>query len=191
MNDRPKRQPVTESGEQLPDPPPEIADTVEAGDEGEQESLDDARRRYLLGRFWLSAKGFWGRNGTKLAWLLTIALLALIVLNVTVQYGINVWNRHIFDALERKDAAVVFHLIAIFIPLGVGSVILNVIMVYARMNIQRRWRAWLNDAVVDRWLAGGRYYQLNLVSGDHKNPEFRIADDLRWRPMRQWISPPA
>ena len=52
-------------------------------------------------------------------------------------------------------------------------------MVYARMNIQRRWRAWLNDAVIDRWLASGRYYQLNLVSGDHKNPEFRIADDLR------------
>jgi vitamin B12/bleomycin/antimicrobial peptide transport system ATP-binding/permease protein len=24
-----------------------------------------------------------------------------------------------------------------------------------------------------------RYYQLNLVSGDHKNPEYRIADDVR------------
>ena len=117
--------------------------------------------------------------------------MALIVLNVTVQYGINVWNRHIFDALERKDAAVVFHLIAIFIPLGVGSVILNVIMVYVRMNLQRRWRAWLNDAVVDRWLAGGRYYQLNLVSGDHKNPSSASPTICGWRPMRRWISPPA
>jgi putative ATP-binding cassette transporter len=33
--------------------------------------------------------------------------------------------------------------------------------------------------VVDYWIANGRYYQLNLVKGDHKNPEFRIADDLR------------
>jgi putative ATP-binding cassette transporter len=179
MNERPKQQPVTESGEKLPDPPPEIAETVEPADEDEQESLDDARRRYLLGRFWLSAKGFWGRNGARLAWPFSIGLLALIVINVGFQYGINLWNRHIFDALEKKDAPVVFHLIAIFIPLGIGSVILNVIMVYTRLNLQRRWREWLNNAIVDRWLAAGRYYQLNLVSGDHKNPEYRIADDLR------------
>jgi vitamin B12/bleomycin/antimicrobial peptide transport system ATP-binding/permease protein len=179
MNDRPKQQPVTESGEKIPDPPPEIAETVEVSDADEQESLDNARRRYLLGRFWLSAKGFWGRNGAKFVWALSIGLFVLIVLNVTVQYGINVWNRHIFDALEKKDSAVVFHLIAIFIPLGLGSVLVNVCMTYVRMNLQRRWRAWLNHAVVDRWLAAGRYYQLNLVSGDHKNPEFRIADDLR------------
>ena len=45
--------------------------------------------------------------------------------------------------------------------------------------MQRRWRQWLTDILVDRWLKSGRYYQLNLVSGDHKNPEYRIADDVR------------
>jgi putative ATP-binding cassette transporter len=47
------------------------------------------------------------------------------------------------------------------------------------MGIQRRGRAWLTSSVLTRWLANGRYYQLNLVSGDHKNPEYRIAEDLR------------
>jgi hypothetical protein len=47
------------------------------------------------------------------------------------------------------------------------------------MTIQRRWRKWLTDNLVDRWLTSGRYYQLNLVSGDHQNPEYRIADDVR------------
>src|SRR5205085_10257325 len=51
--------------------------------------------------------------------------------------------------------------------------------VFARMGIQRRWRAWLTSSVMTRWLANGRYYQLNLVGGDHKNPEYRIAEDLR------------
>ena len=65
MNAQPKQQPVTESGEKLPDPPPEIAEGAEVPeDEDEQESLEQVRRRYLLGRFWLSAKGFWGRNGS-------------------------------------------------------------------------------------------------------------------------------
>jgi vitamin B12/bleomycin/antimicrobial peptide transport system ATP-binding/permease protein len=30
-----------------------------------------------------------------------------------------------------------------------------------------------------RWLKNGRHYQLNLLGGGHKNPEYRIADDLR------------
>src|SRR5438128_11677254 len=47
------------------------------------------------------------------------------------------------------------------------------------MTLQRRWRKWLTDTLVDRWLKSGRYYQLNLVGGDHQNPEYRIAEDLR------------
>jgi vitamin B12/bleomycin/antimicrobial peptide transport system ATP-binding/permease protein len=47
------------------------------------------------------------------------------------------------------------------------------------MTLQRRWREWLNDHLIDRWVDNGRYYHLNLVSGDHKNPEFRIAEDAR------------
>jgi putative ATP-binding cassette transporter len=33
--------------------------------------------------------------------------------------------------------------------------------------------------VLDQWLTNGRYYQLNLVPGDHSNPEYRVAEDLR------------
>src|SRR5436305_4748861 len=47
------------------------------------------------------------------------------------------------------------------------------------MRTQRRWRAWLNEHTMTRWLAKGRYYQLNLIEGDHKNPEARIAEDFR------------
>jgi ABC-type uncharacterized transport system fused permease/ATPase subunit len=47
------------------------------------------------------------------------------------------------------------------------------------MTTQRRWRVWLSNKVIDRWLRNGRYFQLNLVSGDHDNPEYRIAQDLR------------
>jgi hypothetical protein len=70
-------------------------------------------------------------------------------------------------------------LTAVFFPLAIGSVLLGVAQVFARMGIQRRWRAWLTNSVVSRWLTNGRYYQLNLVSGDHQNPEYRIAEDLR------------
>src|SRR4029078_8774056 len=77
------------------------------------------------------------------------------------------------------DSATVYYLAAVFFPLAIGSVLLGVAQVFTRMGIQRRWRAWLNTAGLSRWRANGRYYQLNLVGGDHQNPEYRIAEDLR------------
>ncbi|MDU6373583.1 MAG: ABC transporter ATP-binding protein/permease, partial [Bradyrhizobium sp.] len=167
---------AAENGAQVEPPPPEV---VEPDPELSPEEAEQVRKRYLLTRFWISARGYWGAAGDRLAWPFTIGLLILIVGTVAFQYGINVWNRSIFDAIEKRDSATVFHLTAIFFPLAIGSVILAVSQVYARMAIQRRWRAWLTNSIITRWLASGRYYQVNLVSGDHKNPEYRIAEDLR------------
>jgi putative ATP-binding cassette transporter len=167
---------VDEAGDQVEPPPPEV---IEPDPEMSPEEAEEARKDYLLTRFWISAKGFWGKNGDRLAWVFSIGLVILIVVNVGFQYGINVWNRAIFDAIEKRDSATVFYLSAVFFPLALGSVVLAVAQVYARMSIQRRWRAWLTHSVVSRWLTNGRYYQLNLVGGDHQNPEYRIAEDLR------------
>src|SRR6201995_3941488 len=167
---------VAEDGDHVEPPPPEI---VEPDPELTPEEAEQVRKDYLLTRFWISARGYWGNSGDRLAWVFSIGLLILIVANVGFQYGINVWNRAIFDAIEKRDSATVFHLTAIFFPLAIGSVVLGVAQVFTRMSIQRRWRTWLTTSVISRWLAQGRYYQLNLVGGDHKNPEYRIAEDLR------------
>jgi putative ATP-binding cassette transporter len=167
---------VANNDDSVEPPPPEV---VEPDPQMSPEEVEQARKDYLLTRFWISAHGYWGRNGDRLAWLFTIGLLLLIVGHVAFQYGINVWNRAIFDAIEKRDSATVYYLSAVFFPLAIGSVLLGVAQVFARMGIQRRWRAWLTNAVISRWLANGRYYQLNLVGGDHQNPEYRIAEDLR------------
>src|SRR4030088_1280231 len=167
---------TAEAGEHIEPPPPEV---LEADPDFSPEEAEEAGKDYLLTRFWISAKGFWGKGGDRLAWVFSIGLLILIVTNVGFQYGINVWNRAIFDAIEKRDSGTVFYLTAAFFPLAIGSGALGVAQVFARMGIQRRWRAWVTKCVVSRWLTNGRYYQLNLVSGDHQNPEYRIAEDLR------------
>ena len=143
------------------------------------EEVEDARKKYLLKRFWISARGYWSGHGDRLAWPCSIGLLVLIGLNVGFQYGINVWNREIFDGIEQRNASTVYHLGTIFPFLVLGSVALVTTQVYARMMIQRRWRSWLTKALIGRWLDHGRYYQLNLIGGDHQNPEARISEDMR------------
>lgn len=156
-----------------------LPDAVEPDPELTPEEAEQARKKYLLTRFWISGRGYWGRHGDKLAWPCTLGVLILIGINVGFQYGINVWNRAIFDAIEKRDAHTVYFLSVVFVPLVLGSISLVVAQVYLRMTMQRRWRSWLTTSVIARWLASGRYYQLNLVKGDHQNPEARLSEDLR------------
>ena len=166
----------------------EFSETEKSQDfENEMKALEEAgedteelRRQYLLRRFWQTASGFWGAARTPDRLDTSRARCSLIIfLNIAASYGMNLWNRAIFDALEKKDANTVLFLSMIYFAILAASVSVNVAQVYARMTIQRRWRKWLTDNLVDRWLTPGRYYQLNLVSGDHQNPEYRIADDVR------------
>lgn len=176
MNKQPIQEVVAETGKPVEAPPPEM---LEPDPVLSPEDVEQLKRDYLLTRFWISARGFWGAGGGRLSRVLSVGLFALIILQISFQYGINVWNRAIFDAIEKKDAATVFYLTGVFFPLAIGSIAVGVVQVFTRMNIQRRWRAWLTNSVISRWLTNGRYYQLNLVEGDHQNPEYRIADDLR------------
>lgn len=143
------------------------------------EDIEEARKAFLLKRFWISARGFWGRGGDVFAWAASLGLLVMIGINVGFQYGINVWNRGLFDAIEQRNAADVYYLGSLFPPLVLGSVALVTAQVYVRMRIQRRWRTWLTKGLIGRWLDNGRYYQLNLIEGDHQNPEARISEDMR------------
>lgn len=138
-----------------------------------------SRRRQLFARFWQSASQFWTKQSRREAWFLTLALLTFIFGQIFIQYRLNVWNKNIFDALEQKHIDQVAALALLFVPLALAAVAFNVASVWGRLTTQRTWRAWLTDHLIDRWFRQGRYYQLNLVSGDHQNPEARITEDTR------------
>src|ERR1017187_8514678 len=135
--------------------------------------------RPLIRRFWISARGFWLEDTRRKAWLLTLGLIVLIFIQIAFQYRMNIWSRDIFNALEKKDGDAVSTQALIFVPLVATMVALAIIAVYGRMTIQRKWRAWLTNHLVGKWLANGRYHQLDLVTGDQQNPEGRIGEDAR------------
>ena len=141
------------------------------------EQLSEAEeRRYLFRRFWHTALGFWSMRR---AWVFTICLAAVICIHIAILYGLNVWNRKFFDALQNRDTATALYQGLIFPVLAAASVVMGVLAVYLRMRTQRTWRWWMTNKTVDYWLANGRYFQLNLIRGDHGNPEYRIAEDTR------------
>jgi putative ATP-binding cassette transporter len=47
------------------------------------------------------------------------------------------------------------------------------------MQLQVEWRQWLTRRLIGRWLTDRRFYQLSIAGDAAKNPEYRIADDIR------------
>ena len=131
------------------DRPSDQASETEKSDvfESEMKALEDSgedteelRRAYLLRRFWQTALRFWTDRGARIAWMLSGTVLVIILLNLAASYAMNLWNRSIFDALEKKDANTVLTLSMLYFVILAVSVCFSVAQVYARMTLQRRWR---------------------------------------------------
>ncbi|MCC7276576.1 MAG: ABC transporter ATP-binding protein/permease [Alphaproteobacteria bacterium] len=139
----------------------------------------DEDRRLVMLRFWESAFGFWRGKGAAAAWALTVGLIAIVLLQIFVQYRVTVWNRDFFDALERRDGSAIGSQTLLLMPLIAAGVTLAVLAVGGRMITQIRWRRHLSSGLIEHWLWNGRYFQLNMMQGDHDNAELRIAEDAR------------
>jgi ABC-type uncharacterized transport system fused permease/ATPase subunit len=130
-------------------------------------------------RFWASASGFW-RGGTAWrVWILCLLLIAVVALQLYVQFRLNYWNRDFFDALERRDSNRLQFEVLLLIPLCGSSIALAVASVWGRMTVQRKWRAWLTNHVIDYWSENDRYARLAQVQSEQQIPEYRIAEDVR------------
>jgi vitamin B12/bleomycin/antimicrobial peptide transport system ATP-binding/permease protein len=135
-------------------------------------------RKRLLVRFWGSASRFWREEKAR-AIGLTIFLVGLLLLQLTVQLLLNLWNRNFFDALGRKDGPTLWVQAQLFLPLAAASIFLAATSVWGRMTAQRNWREFLTRHVIEQWLKKDGFRHLDHLTKGSENPEYRIAVDIR------------
>ena len=138
----------------------------------------------------VAARKRWSRSGTPgtaaagpinpEAWLLTIGLVAALQLSTFVTVLLNVWNRRFFDALERRDGAALKVDVVVFFGIVAAMAAIGVAILVTRTTLQVRWRQWLVEHLIGRWLNAQTFYHLNATGREPPNPEYRISDDTRW-----------
>ena len=126
-----------------------------------------------------SAIGFWRGASRRRAWWLSVLLLAALLSNVAVQYGINLWQGAFFDSIERREADRITFFTLLFVGLALLSVALGVAQLLTRMRLQIEWRQWITRMLVRQWLQQRRFYRLGIAAPEIDAPEFRIAEDAR------------
>jgi len=125
------------------------------------------------------AAGYWTGTARLRAWLLAMSVLAMIIANLATALAVNRWNKLFFDAIEQKQTRSFILAIFLILMLAALSAAFSAGLLHARMRLQVRWRQWLTQTLIGRWLADRRFYQLTIVSTAADNPEARIAEDTR------------
>ncbi len=125
----------------------------------------------LIKPYWFSEERHRARG-----MLLLVVLLNLGIVYVNVQ--INSWFASFYDAIEKHDFPAFRHLLVVFSVLAFMFILMATAQIYVRQGLEFRWRQWLTDVYLGRWLREGAYYRLER---DHTfdNPDQRIAEDLR------------
>lgn len=118
-------------------------------------------------------------------------LLAIVLLNLGAVYmlvQINEWYRVFYDALQEKNEAVFWQQVVRFCWLALVYIVIAVYKFYLTQLLQLRWRVWMTEHYLTRWLAHKAFYRMELAryTGDGQgegagvadNPDQRIQEDL-------------
>jgi putative ATP-binding cassette transporter len=139
--------------------------------------------RQFLSRTWALAVPYFKSEDK---WKARGLLAAIVLLNLAAVYMLvllNDWNRVFYNALENKDAAVFWTQLGRFTYLAFAFIVIAVYRFYLTQLLEVRWRAWMTQTYLQRWLTGQAFYRLELArfSGSSvtaDNPDQRIQEDI-------------
>ena len=114
---------------------------------------------------------------------IAVAMVVFLVLINQAEVGVvlrlNFFNRDLFDAVQNRNAATFWQqLLFVFTPYACVYVAMKVVEFLMQSLLVIRWRRWLTNHFVSRWLAGHNHYRMSLVAGRTDNPDQRIAEGV-------------
>jgi putative ATP-binding cassette transporter len=126
------------------------------------------------------ARPFWGARDQRAARGLLVTVVALTLAGVWLNVRFSAWNSAFYDALQNHDRPGFWHQLGVFGVLAVLFIVAAVYRQYLQQVLSMRWRSWLTERLLERWLQPGTPYRLGQADGAGiDNPDQRIAEDAR------------
>lgn len=126
----------------------------------------------LMSSYWHSQEK-WKARG------LLAGVIALTLGQVYMLVLLNGWNNDFYNALQQRAFESFWPLIGQFAGFAFLHIIFAVYAIYVRQILEIKWRNWMTDKYLDRWLGHQIYYRLQVAGQDDMdNPDQRIADDV-------------
>lgn len=110
--------------------------------------------------------------------LLLAAVIGFEFVIVALNVMFNAWNARFYNAIEAKDWASFQTELLIFCVLAAFFIAAAVYQLYLQMWLRIRWRQWMTERYLSRWLREATHYRMRLTGDVADNPDQRIAEDL-------------
>ncbi|MGH8514842.1 MAG: SbmA/BacA-like family transporter, partial [Gammaproteobacteria bacterium] len=111
--------------------------------------------------------------------ILLVTVIGLQLFQVWLNVRFNAWYKTFYDALQNKDWDTFIWQIGVFSVLAAFFIVSAVYQLYLQQWLIIRWRNWLTQRYIGRWLGQGTHYRMRLKGDQADNPDQRIADDIR------------
>jgi putative ATP-binding cassette transporter len=127
---------------------------------------------------WQLIKAYWESSERVSAYVFLISVIVLSISLVGMEVVLNYWYNYFYDALQDYDKRGAIDLIIIFMLIAAVYIILAVYRYYLQQFLGLRWRRWLTNQFLNRWLEDKSYYYLENFDEKTDNPDQRIQEDI-------------
>ena len=127
---------------------------------------------------WQLIKSYWQSDQRLPAYLFFTIVMVMTVSLVGLDVVFNYWYNYFYDALQAYDQHGVIRLLVVFCMIAAFYIVLAVYRYYISQLFGLRWRRWLTEQFVGRWLQKRSYYLLETFDEKTDNPDQRIQEDV-------------
>ena len=138
-------------------------------------------RRFIskLAIIWRLASPYFRSEDRWAGGILLAAVIAIELSLVAIDVMINHWNNRFYNALQDRDWDAFVSELLFFCILVAAFILLAVYQLYLNQWLQIRWRRWMTQHYLERWLSAATHYRMQLLGDAADNPDQRIADDIK------------
>jgi len=116
------------------------------------------------------------RSVRPLLWLAVIVFMTLFAVRLNVLFSF--WYNGFYSAMQALDAKAFWFMLVVFATLATIHVGRALLTFYLQQAFTIRWRVWLTNSLIARWLENQAYYRSQFVAQSADNPDQRIQQDV-------------
>jgi putative ATP-binding cassette transporter len=134
--------------------------------------------RQFLKECWTLARPYWVSEERHGARLLLAVIIGMNLGEVYISVLFNKWNNDFYNSLQTVNKDAFIDALIRFTYLAFIYIVVAVYKAYLNQMLRLKWRRWMTNKWLARWLDRQHYYRMEVLGSSADNPDQRISEDV-------------
>jgi putative ATP-binding cassette transporter len=135
--------------------------------------------KQFVRHFWQLLKPYWASSEKYTALKLFFMNALCVIVEVRARVSINQFSNDFYNALQTFDRAALMTSLIHFTVILTVLLIATGYSVYFTGMLCLRWRQWMTENFIQKWLQNHSHYHMRWLDKKMDNPDQRISEDLQ------------